>query len=184
MITPGQASRIACWISLLTLTSQDGRCPWFGACWRRWICITLAPASNAALASRAICSGVTGTWCCFGSVSTPFSAQVMTALSLMRCIPNARCAAVCIMAVGSVRLLALTGYAGCFAAQHNGSASLSVNQPPDDHAERAEQKRGAREELNPKSGSALLDGPLIAQHVEDAAGNPDQAQRGCDPIAD
>jgi hypothetical protein len=35
------------------------------------------------LASRAICSGVTGTLCCFGSVSTPFSAQVMTALSLM-----------------------------------------------------------------------------------------------------
>ena len=43
----------------------------------------LAPALNAALASRAICSGVTGTLCCFGSVSTPFSAQVMTALSLM-----------------------------------------------------------------------------------------------------
>ena len=43
----------------------------------------LAPASKAALASRAICSGVTGTLCCFGSVSTPFSAQVMTALSLM-----------------------------------------------------------------------------------------------------
>ena len=43
----------------------------------------LAPASNAAFASRAISSGVTGTWCCFGSVSTPFSAQVMTALSLM-----------------------------------------------------------------------------------------------------
>src|SRR5260370_16464816 len=45
--------------------------------------MTLAPASKAALASRAICSGVTGTWCCLGSVSTPFSAQVMTALSLM-----------------------------------------------------------------------------------------------------
>ena len=43
----------------------------------------LAPALKAAFASRAICSGVTGTWCCFGSVSTPFSAQVMTALSLM-----------------------------------------------------------------------------------------------------
>src|SRR5215471_10836656 len=43
----------------------------------------LAPASKARLASRAISSGVTGTWCCFGSVSTPFSAQVMTALSLM-----------------------------------------------------------------------------------------------------
>src|SRR5215211_4349785 len=83
MITPGQASRIACWISLLTLTSQDGRWPLPGACWRRWICITLAPASKAALASRAICSGVTGMLCCFGSVSTPFSAQVITALSLM-----------------------------------------------------------------------------------------------------
>src|SRR5882762_9596543 len=82
---------------------------------------TLAPASNAALASRAICSGVTGTWCCFGSVSTPFSAQVMTALSLMRCIPNAPCAAVCIMAVGSVRLLALTGYgAAASRTQHGG----------------------------------------------------------------
>src|SRR3954465_14452359 len=45
--------------------------------------MTLAPAANAALASRAICSGVTGTWCCLGSVSTPFSAQVMTALSPM-----------------------------------------------------------------------------------------------------
>src|SRR5471032_2958906 len=47
------------------------------------MCITLAPALKAALASRAISSGVTGTWCCLGSVSTPFSAQVMTALSLM-----------------------------------------------------------------------------------------------------
>src|SRR4051812_2224009 len=83
MMTPGQASRTACWISLLTLTSQDGRWPLFGSCWRRWMCMMLAPASNAALASRAICSGVTGTLCCFGSVSTPFSAQVMTALSLM-----------------------------------------------------------------------------------------------------
>src|ERR1044072_2563961 len=83
MITPGQASRIACWVSLLTLPSQDGRCPLSGACWRRWMCMMLAPGLNAALASRAICSGVTGTLCCFGSVSTPFSAQVMTALSLM-----------------------------------------------------------------------------------------------------
>ncbi|MGY3463811.1 hypothetical protein ACVW0I_000682 [Bradyrhizobium sp. LM6.11] len=83
MMTPGQASRMACWISLLTLTSQDGRCPLSGACWRRWMCMIDAPASNAALASRAICSGVTGTLCCLGSVSTPFSAQVMTALSLM-----------------------------------------------------------------------------------------------------
>src|SRR5882724_1581108 len=83
MMTPGQASRIACWISLETLTSQDGRCPLFGSCWRRWTCMTLAPALKAALASRAICSGVTGTLCCFGSVSTPFSEQVMTALSPM-----------------------------------------------------------------------------------------------------
>src|SRR3981189_1467767 len=45
--------------------------------------MTLAPALRAALASRAICSGVTGTLCCFGSVSTPFSEQVMTALSPM-----------------------------------------------------------------------------------------------------
>src|SRR6185312_528070 len=44
----------------------------------------LAPAPKAAFASRAISSVVTGTWCCFGSVSTPFSAQVMTALSLMK----------------------------------------------------------------------------------------------------
>src|SRR5712675_1764764 len=83
MMTPGQASRTACWISLLTLTSHDGRWPLLGSCWRRWICMMLAPALKAALASRAICSGVTGTLCCFGSVSTPFSAQVMTALSLM-----------------------------------------------------------------------------------------------------
>src|SRR3954454_19651989 len=81
MITPGQASRIACWISRETLTSHEGRWPLPGACWRRWMCMTLAPALNAAFASRAISSGVTGTWCCFGSVSTPFSAQVMTALS-------------------------------------------------------------------------------------------------------
>src|SRR5438128_490653 len=47
------------------------------------MCMMLAPALNAAFASRAISSGVTGTLCCFGSVSTPFSAQVMTALSLM-----------------------------------------------------------------------------------------------------
>src|SRR5882724_11219344 len=83
MMTPGQASRTACWISLETLTSHDGRWPLLGSCWRRWICMMLAPASKAALASRAICSGVTGTLCCFGSVSTPFSAQVITALSLM-----------------------------------------------------------------------------------------------------
>src|SRR5260221_7501077 len=83
MMTPGQASRTACWISLLTLTSHDGRWPLLGSCWRKWRCMMLAPALNAALASRAICSGVTGTLCCFGSVNTPFSAQVMTALSLM-----------------------------------------------------------------------------------------------------
>src|ERR1700704_2408083 len=47
------------------------------------MCMTPAPALKAAFASRAISSGVTGTLCCFGSVSTPFSAQVMTALSLM-----------------------------------------------------------------------------------------------------
>jgi hypothetical protein len=35
---------------------------------------------------------VTGTLCCFGSVSTPFSAQVMTALSLMMLVPDAVCA--------------------------------------------------------------------------------------------
>src|SRR5690348_15898759 len=74
---------MACWISLLTPTSQDGKWPLFGSCWRRWMCMMLAPALNAALASRAICSGGTGTLCCLGSVSTPFSAQVMTALSLM-----------------------------------------------------------------------------------------------------
>src|SRR5439155_21474183 len=34
--------------------------------------------------SRAISSGVTGSLCCFASVSTPFSAQVMTALSFMK----------------------------------------------------------------------------------------------------
>src|SRR4051812_9507134 len=45
--------------------------------------MTLAPALKAALASRAICSGVTGTLCCLGSVSTPFNEQVMTALSPM-----------------------------------------------------------------------------------------------------
>src|ERR1700710_1470423 len=83
MMTPGQASRIACWISLEPLISQDGRWPLFGSCWRKWTCMTLAPALKAALASRAICSGVTGTLCCFGSVSTPFSEQVMTALSPM-----------------------------------------------------------------------------------------------------
>ena len=42
--------------------------------------MTEAPASNAALASPAISSGVTGTGCCLGSVSTPVSAQVMMAL--------------------------------------------------------------------------------------------------------
>src|SRR4051794_24502734 len=83
MMTPGQASRIPCWISRDPATSHDGRCPLFGSCRRRWMCMTLAPALKAALASRAICSGVTGTLCCFGSVSTPLSAQVMTALSLM-----------------------------------------------------------------------------------------------------
>src|ERR1700732_3654551 len=88
MMTPGQASRIACWISRETSISHDGKWPLPGACWRRWICMTLAPALKAALASRAICPGVTGTWCCFGSVSTPFSAQVMKALSLMTFDPD------------------------------------------------------------------------------------------------
>src|ERR1700675_2281713 len=45
--------------------------------------MTLAPALKAALACRAMCSGVQGTLCGFGSVSTPFSEQVMTALSPM-----------------------------------------------------------------------------------------------------
>ena len=41
-----------------------------------------APASNASFAEAAISSGVTGTGCCFGLVSTPLSAQVRIALSM------------------------------------------------------------------------------------------------------
>src|SRR5689334_9767206 len=42
-----------------------------------------APALKASRASAAIWAGVTGTGCCFGSVSTPVSAQVRMALSCM-----------------------------------------------------------------------------------------------------
>ncbi len=38
----------------------------------------MAPASQAAFASAAICSGVTGTGCREGSVSTPVRAQEIT----------------------------------------------------------------------------------------------------------
>src|SRR6185312_7683102 len=41
-----------------------------------------APASNASRADCAICWGETGTGCCLGLVSTPFSAQVRMALSI------------------------------------------------------------------------------------------------------
>src|SRR5712691_2788889 len=67
-------------IATATLGSHEGRCPWPCPCWRKCTCITQAPASNARRASRAISSGVTGTGCCRGSVSTPVSAQVMMAL--------------------------------------------------------------------------------------------------------
>ena len=59
--TPGHASRIACAMSRATAGSHDGRWPLPGDCCRKCTCMTLAPASNAARASRAICSGVTGT---------------------------------------------------------------------------------------------------------------------------
>src|SRR5262245_13485754 len=85
--TPGQASRIACMMAVATSGSHDGRWPLPGPCWRKCTCRIEAPASNAALASRAISSGVTGTGCCLGSVSTPVSAQVMMALSVMIASP-------------------------------------------------------------------------------------------------
>jgi len=54
------------------------------ACLAQMDCITLAPALKAALASRAI-PRVTGTVMLFRVGQHPFSAQVMTALSLMEC---------------------------------------------------------------------------------------------------
>jgi hypothetical protein len=42
-----------------------------------------APALNASRASAAICAGVTGTGCCLGLVSTPVSAQVSIAFSII-----------------------------------------------------------------------------------------------------
>src|SRR5262249_590592 len=76
----GQASRIAVMMATATGGSHDGRCPLPRPCWRKCTCMTDAPASKAAFASRAISSGVTGTGCCLGSVSTPVSPQVMMAL--------------------------------------------------------------------------------------------------------
>src|ERR1700689_2694342 len=92
-ITPGQASRIACMMVAASSGSHDGRWPLPGPCLRKCTWMTAAPASNAARASRAISSGVTGTGGCFGSVSTPVSAQVITALSFMVFLRAVACCA-------------------------------------------------------------------------------------------
>ena len=68
-------------ISTATFGSHDGRCPLPAACWRKCTCMIAAPCSNAAFASDAICSGVTGTGNFVGSVSTPVSAHEMMTLS-------------------------------------------------------------------------------------------------------
>jgi len=54
-----------------------------GSCWTQMDVHDLAPAIEGALASRAICSGVTGTLCCFGSVEHAVQRAGDDALSLM-----------------------------------------------------------------------------------------------------
>jgi hypothetical protein len=59
-----------------------------------------------------------------------------------------------------------------------------VHQPPDNHAQRAQPESGGRQPLNTEANRTLFGGLRIAGHVEDAAGDPDQAQRRRSGIAD
>src|SRR6218665_3799170 len=83
MMTPGQASRMAVSISAATSGSQLGKRPMPGVCWRRCTCMIEAPASKASRAAAAISAAVTGTGGRGGAVSTPVSAQVRMALSMV-----------------------------------------------------------------------------------------------------
>src|SRR5215471_5598324 len=101
----------------------------------------------------------------------------MTALSLMTTRSLKR---IVMMAGRSPRLLALTGYEACGFPD----SPSAVNQPPDDHAQRAEQQHDAGGRLDAEAGAAFLHGIRIADHVEDAADDPDDADRGGDRVAD
>src|SRR5260370_8846181 len=62
--------------------------------------------------------------------------------------------------------------------------SLSMKKAPEDRAQRAEPENDGSAGLNPKTSPALLRGLRIAGHVEEAAGDPDEAEHGRDGIAD
>ena len=59
-----------------------------------------------------------------------------------------------------------------------------MNEPPDNRAQRAEPENDDGDGLNGKTWAALFDGLSIADHVENAAGDPDHADRGGDRVAD
>src|SRR6266404_2713069 len=59
-----------------------------------------------------------------------------------------------------------------------------MNEPPEHCAQRAEPESNARQALNSKTRPAFFDGLHIADHVENAAGDPDQAEHGGDRVAD
>src|SRR5213592_2442529 len=59
-----------------------------------------------------------------------------------------------------------------------------MNQAPDDCARRAQPQKDGSAGLNAKTPPAFCGGLRIAGHVENAAGDPDQAQHGGDGIAD
>ena len=65
-----------------------------------------------------------------------------------------------------------------------GTTLSRMRKPPDDRAERAEQQHGAGQRLDGKARAALLGRLDIADHVEDAADDPDHAERGRGLIAD
>ena len=60
----------------------------------------------------------------------------------------------------------------------------SMNQAPDDGAERAQPENARCQRLDAETTPALVGGLRIAGHVESAAGDPEQGDRGCDGIAD
>src|ERR1700737_3793062 len=59
-----------------------------------------------------------------------------------------------------------------------------MNEAPDDRAQRAHPKNGGSGGLNRKASPAFIGGLRITGHVKDAAGDPDQAKRCRDCIAD
>src|SRR3977135_3594405 len=62
--------------------------------------------------------------------------------------------------------------------------SSSMNEAPDDGAQRAQPEKDGGRGLNPKASPAFIGGLRIAGHVKNAAGDPDEAQHRRDCVAD